>query len=102
MIRRPPRSTLFPYTTRFRSLEVARVNEGMTNTLVSKRMLNEVGRATVNVLCGYDVLALEHDVLQRVGHGGGSRGYCQAGYTALEGCHPLLEKIGRASCRERV
>src|SRR5256885_7061829 len=27
MIRRPPRSTLFPYTTLFRSLEAARVRE---------------------------------------------------------------------------
>src|SRR5258708_14186042 len=27
MIRRPPRSTLFPYTTLFRSLRVARVNK---------------------------------------------------------------------------
>src|SRR2546430_13330663 len=29
MIRRPPRSTLFPYTTLFRSLEFARRDEGL-------------------------------------------------------------------------
>src|SRR2546422_11158112 len=29
MIRRPPRSTLFPYTTLFRSLDVARIEAGL-------------------------------------------------------------------------
>src|SRR2546423_11943576 len=33
MIRRPPRSTLFPYTTLFRSEDVQSVREGMVLTL---------------------------------------------------------------------
>src|SRR2546422_7944947 len=33
MIRRPPRSTLFPYTTLFRSLEMARLLCGRKNAL---------------------------------------------------------------------
>src|SRR5260370_3098540 len=32
MIRRPPRSTLFPYTTLFRSLDVLRAKIGLTGT----------------------------------------------------------------------
>src|SRR3712207_9435779 len=31
MIRRPPRSTLFPYTTLFRSVEVARAEPGLAD-----------------------------------------------------------------------
>src|SRR3712207_7373436 len=37
MIRRPPRSTLFPYTTLFRSLEVGRPHAGDDGTLVARR-----------------------------------------------------------------
>src|SRR2546425_6444067 len=32
MIRRPPRSTLFPYTTLFRSLAIARLERGVLNS----------------------------------------------------------------------
>src|SRR2546426_7820275 len=60
MIRRPPRSTLFPYTTLFRSLSIlrrriwdplreletglARVAEGDLNTALPVRRADEVGR----------------------------------------------------------
>src|SRR3712207_6913830 len=36
MIRRPPRSTLFPYTTLFRSLFAARVGDGRTVTVLEE------------------------------------------------------------------
>src|SRR3712207_9437462 len=41
MIRRPPRSTLFPYTTLFRSPEVARV--GLANTLFGVLLIVGLG-----------------------------------------------------------
>src|SRR5688572_32478004 len=37
MIRRPPRSTLFPYTTLFRSIQVTRPGSGGTGTWTSHR-----------------------------------------------------------------
>src|SRR3712207_8371974 len=45
MIRRPPRSTLFPYTTLFRSTEetiVARVGEGIVEAIGSAETHSEV------------------------------------------------------------
>src|SRR5258708_14845205 len=48
MIRRPPRSTLFPYTTLFRSREVARLGAGRRVERVDRRLLlvvaGELGR----------------------------------------------------------
>src|SRR2546421_6368837 len=40
MIRRPPRSTLFPYTTLFRSLNAARI-ENETNALIASGLATE-------------------------------------------------------------
>src|SRR3712207_8378402 len=44
MIRRPPRSTLFPYTTLFRSLKQIAVNAGLEGGVVAEKVRNsEVG-----------------------------------------------------------
>src|SRR5256886_7371143 len=48
MIRRPPRSTLFPYTTLFRSLKVAGLAETFQRPVVP-HLLPEVG---VHLACG--------------------------------------------------
>src|SRR3712207_7084535 len=58
MIRRPPRSTLFPYTTLFRSLEKAMIS-GVTHTTEetlyrvqgapASRLFGALARASVNV-----------------------------------------------------
>src|SRR5688572_32708943 len=49
MIRRPPRSTLFPYTTLFRSIVVARgLSSAATSTLIEN--LRRVSHAPVTVL----------------------------------------------------
>src|SRR5260370_2741774 len=37
MIRRPPRSTLFPYTTLFRSVEIRRLAQARTRSAQSRR-----------------------------------------------------------------
>src|SRR3712207_7631558 len=59
MIRRPPRSTLFPYTTLFRSLQVAPVHAGdlrrVENGEVVARIVHR--RSLDEGLLGYAVLA---------------------------------------------
>src|SRR5258708_25120516 len=42
MIRRPPRSTLFPYTTLFRSLGIGVLTSLFTATMVTRTLLNLV------------------------------------------------------------
>src|SRR2546430_7648848 len=44
MIRRPPRSTLFPYTTLFRSVRDERVGEGISVAQASRLRVYETGR----------------------------------------------------------
>src|SRR2546425_7073709 len=39
MIRRPPRSTLFPYTTLFRSVHVTFVHQGKPQTIAAKAVI---------------------------------------------------------------
>src|SRR3712207_9508206 len=74
MIRRPPRSTLFPYTTLFRSFGVAKFSV----TLLPKRVNNLrallidlltgispkdlVGRVSVHEAVAYDAITLGNDV----------------------------------------
>src|SRR5574337_677505 len=53
MIRRPPRSTLFPYTTLFRSVQV-KVLTG-DNDLVAAKICREVGLAQQGLLLGSDI-----------------------------------------------
>src|SRR5256885_11539063 len=44
MIRRPPRSTLFPYTTLFRSLGHLQRKDGHGHVLLDRRVLDDVER----------------------------------------------------------
>src|SRR5256886_8390127 len=62
MIRRPPRSTLFPYTTLFRSLGVAFAVPG--SLLLVGLLLGDLGQAVGDVVDGIqarDVLAVEQE-----------------------------------------
>src|SRR2546425_12194590 len=97
MIRRPPRSTLFPYTTLFRSLLLLDLAEART-LLAAVRALLRHGP--------FDRRQGARDVL---GHGF----LIHQRFLALLALLPLLappllqrnrarREIGRASCRERV
>src|SRR2546430_12925411 len=62
MIRRPPRSTLFPYTTLFRSLAVAFAVPG--SLLLVGLLLGDLGQAVGDVVDGIqarDVLAVRSE-----------------------------------------
>src|SRR3989442_10435035 len=60
MIRRPPRSTLFPYTTLFRSPEDGRARQG------ERRALGEVARRQLRVARQPVHLRLVHEQVERV------------------------------------
>src|SRR3712207_7725323 len=65
MIRRPPRSTLFPYTTLFRSLALVLVAGGVTAALVTGDGGQEAGEQLRTVTLGgrpADVLAADGSV----------------------------------------
>src|ERR1035438_10931669 len=57
MIRRPPRSTLFPYTTLFRSVGLTSISEGDLGDadLETYRRLKDDGQLTCRVFVVYDV-----------------------------------------------
>src|SRR3712207_7547796 len=73
MIRRPPRSTLFPYTTLFRSFPAINVNDSVTKSKFDNlygcrhSLIDGLNRATdvmiagkTAVICGYGDRSEEH------------------------------------------
>src|SRR5437899_3636621 len=83
MIRRPPRSTLFPYTTLFRSFpEVARLLEGFHNETVN-RLLDRINRFLIRE--GEQVIALGETMRERL--------------IAEKGAEPHKVKVDRKSTR---
>src|SRR3712207_9351541 len=115
MIRRPPRSTLFPYTTLFRSLgwplwvslivAAAVVLSYITLGGLSAAIYNEVLQFFVIVaaLLPLTLLGLHRvggvgGLIDKVTEASGDEQLSSWPATNLTG----FEKIGRASCRERV
>src|SRR3712207_9370637 len=99
MIRRPPRSTLFPYTTLFRSRDL-------------EDTVADPGRAGVAApQIGVGLRAFSYNVDGRIGHVVNPRlvEVSEETQDGDEGClsipglwAPTVREIGRASCRERV
>src|SRR5260370_37628556 len=90
MIRRPPRSTLFPYTTLFRSatVSIAKISDAAEPGTNGKFRVTQSAVSSTDTVVSYTV-----------------SGTATAGsdYTALSGTVTIAagSKIGRASCRER-
>src|SRR5256885_16200612 len=105
MIRRPPRSTLFPYTTLFRSLLQAFdiVGRGNTNPSVT-RLLADI-RSDVETGTSLNAAYRKHplyfdSLYCNLVEAGEAAGILEA---LLDRLATYMEKkIGRASCRERV
>src|SRR2546430_5603451 len=60
MIRRPPRSTLFPYTTLFRSTGESRADFGATAQII----LNLLRQASVSLLCSETLITMKRNYLK--------------------------------------
>src|SRR3712207_9055256 len=103
MIRRPPRSTLFPYTTLFRSVHGAAVSRGNADTrrLFPFRRCDgkEEGE---DMLTTVEITLPDIEELHKLVGEGQEKGFLTYDeiVSGLEDVE--LTKIGRASCRERV
>src|SRR3712207_9294070 len=104
MIRRPPRSTLFPYTTLFRSLsEII----GFTASQIRQDLNNFGGFGQQGY--GYNVEALHREIGKILGLdrkykavliGAGNLGQALTNYSGFKNAGFNIEEIGRASCRK--
>src|SRR3712207_9074186 len=101
MIRRPPRSTLFPYTTLFRSLKTTYrpALAVMLTLLLCLFTYGPLAAQTARI----DISGTVKDNLGEplIGVTVNETGTSNTAVTDLDG-HFLLREIGRASCRERV
>src|SRR3712207_9375340 len=102
MIRRPPRSTLFPYTTLFRS-DGINPGEKDYSALVSK--LKQAGVDVVyfgglHTEAGLIIRQMRDQGLNAPLMGGD--GIVSAEFVSIAGAGAEGTQIGRASCRERV
>ena len=71
--------------------EVVDIDDCITDALSSQRVGDQVIGTTIEVVGSHDVIASLNDVLQRVGDGGSTRGYCETCHTTLKGSHTILE-----------
>src|SRR2546430_7306537 len=60
MIRRPPRSTLFPYTTLFRSVVASPASSCGSAATTSRPRNVTVQRTSISAFCGYTFRSEEH------------------------------------------
>src|ERR1035438_10925726 len=99
MIRRPPRSTLFPYTTLFRSALVIEGERGGIHEVVDERLRGEV---EIDLVDGHrDLLAARsaeggEDIAERIDVGGG-HGMQAVGYQDADVAGPGLAGPGAAA-----
>src|SRR3712207_9409297 len=103
MIRRPPRSTLFPYTTLFRSKLIEDILSNMIN-----ESIEVIPIAMKNIKEDIEKISRKHNILASVGI---VNPKIDAPFISLESLidgkgekilRNILKEIGRASCRERV
>src|SRR3712207_9488475 len=100
MIRRPPRSTLFPYTTLFRSLGMVRQWQTLfyEGRYSNTRLNTHAGDGSAKPVRIPDFVTLA-EALGCVGLRCESKDDVDA---VIEKAMSINDEIGRASCRERV
>src|SRR5256885_6768727 len=78
MIRRPPRSTLFPYTTLFRSVDLQRRADEQVAGIVARRLAEGAVAAQAAVGAGEEHVRARPDVVL----------HAQLGAERMDGLHP--------------
>src|SRR5690242_21850260 len=99
MIRRPPRSTLFPYTTLFRSYRDANMQTVVLNALYFP-FVSFLATMALAVVLGYGG-HLYFDQAITLGTLFAFMLYVNNFFDPVQQLSQLYNKIGRASCRER-
>jgi len=84
MIRRPPRSTLFPYTTLFRSRRIK-------NNTIEKRLLNQRGEPNFNISFYMLNKKGEHAGVAMYGGKNMNYAYCDENGPKIVPLEPLLQ-----------
>ena len=72
-------------------LQVVDIDNGVADAAARQRVGDEVERTAIEVVGGYQMVALEQDVLQCIRDGSSTRGDSQSGYAALKGCNTILQ-----------
>src|SRR2546426_10563122 len=103
MIRRPPRSTLFPYTTLFRSREASGLGVDLGSLQLSGEVHVDHFGLRVKIVdlpsaLAMPIAGLFHAAERQVGLGADGRSV----HVRDPGVELAHREIGRASCRERV
>src|SRR5256885_13998532 len=101
MIRRPPRSTLFPYTTLFRSLKDAGTEFSSAAGLPADAKLLQQVAGKQSAFALYDIGKLQFLYITRASSDFSGSTLWQT-RAKFEARFAGGVKIGRASCRERV
>src|SRR3712207_9308315 len=104
MIRRPPRSTLFPYTTLFRSLVVGNNVLGAVTKLYAELATGTeptimIEESKKEILEEIDLQDLVGEAMAVQSYGGK---FLLKGFLLNNKLYLQVIQIGRASCRERV
>src|SRR3712207_9558409 len=103
MIRRPPRSTLFPYTTLFRSLAAMAAEQARRRKLaqlMADHVLGDKHRDMAAAVMNGDGVAHHLREDRRVARPGAQHALVVGAIQRLDPAQQT--KIGRASCRERL
>ena len=83
------------------SFEVIHIDYRVADALRSQRVGDEVIRTAIEVVGSHYMVARLHNVLQRIGDGGGTRGDSQSCHTALQGSHTVfkhtLRRVGQTT-----
>ena len=75
----------------FEGFKVVDVDNGVGDALCCQCVGDEVERTAIKIVGCYDVVACTNDVLQCIGDGCCTTGYCQACYTAFERCNAVFK-----------
>ena len=75
----------------FDGCEIFGIDNGGADALGGEGVLNEVERASIEVVSGNDVVASMGHILQGIGDGGGSTGHCQSCHASFKGGYALFK-----------
>ena len=83
-------------------LEVVHIDDVIAHALCGEGVCDKVIRAAVEVVGSDDMVAVACYVLQRIGDGSGTRGYCEACHATFQGCHAFLKHTLCGICQTAI